>query len=417
MLWASVYDLCSSCFVVSRAEASCFMNDGPSAEAWEEIHRLLSEVRRLHSEGQCKLRKLIFHNNMSGDGGCVAIANILRICPYMEEFQMSTMRSKKLGGASVVDAFPFCPMLRKINLSDNTFGVAVGKQFASILGSLRHLECLNLSDTYILDEGAAAVLQAISECAPPLSELYLGYNELTPEGIQPGLAACVDAISSSLEVLSFLGNVSLGNRGARIVSRALIGKAPNLRKLEMVECEISGRGALALAKCLGGKVNMRSAGSLLLDENMISAARLEELNAYLERVVGSTGTLGPMDNNTDDESSEASDGSDVDEDELRGGEVVQSSIQAPPVATSIFGAQPADKPGTWKCPGCDIKNDASDAKCVCCMTPQPGLAEPESKVSGGSMSFGGSGITFGGMNPGETVAPNQQAHAKTPIIA
>ena len=118
-----------------------------------------------------------------------------------------------------------------------------------------------------------------------------------------------------------------------------------------------------------------------------------------------------MDNNTDDESSEASDGSDVDEDELRGGEVVQSSIQAPPVATSIFGAQPADKPGTWKCPGCDIKNDASDAKCVCCMTPQPGMAEPESKVSGGSMSFGGSGITFGGMNPGETVAPKDDGAA------
>ena len=102
------------------------MNDGLSAEACEEIYRLVAEgAAAMHSEGLCKLRKLIFHNNMSGDGGCVAISKILRICPYMEEFQMSTMRSKKLGGASVVAAFPSCPQLRTINLSDNTFGVAV----------------------------------------------------------------------------------------------------------------------------------------------------------------------------------------------------------------------------------------------------------------------------------------------------
>ena len=104
---------------------------------------------------------------------------------------MSTMRSKAEGGAAVVAAFPHCPDLHTINLSDNTFGAAVGQQFASILGSLRHLKCLNLSDTYILDDGADAVLKALSEHAPPLCELFLGYNELTPDGIATHLKSCV----------------------------------------------------------------------------------------------------------------------------------------------------------------------------------------------------------------------------------
>ena len=58
-------------------QAISFMNDGLSAEACEEIHRLVAEgAAAMHSEGLCKLRKLIFHNNMSGDGGCLSLIHI-----------------------------------------------------------------------------------------------------------------------------------------------------------------------------------------------------------------------------------------------------------------------------------------------------------------------------------------------------
>lgn len=66
-----------------------------SAEAAE----LLSEIL---VEGSCPpLTVLHYFNNMSGDGGGVAIAGLVRACPNLVDFRFSATRSK-VGGCLAV---------------------------------------------------------------------------------------------------------------------------------------------------------------------------------------------------------------------------------------------------------------------------------------------------------------------------
>ena len=100
-------------------EGIAFKNDGLSAEACEEITRLFLKLG-----SPTRLKKLHFWNNMSGDGGAVAIAKLLKQSPYIEDFMMATTRCGEGGGVVLCKALKHCTMLHTVDMNDNTFNVS-----------------------------------------------------------------------------------------------------------------------------------------------------------------------------------------------------------------------------------------------------------------------------------------------------
>ena len=72
-----------------------FCNDGLSAEACESIRDLLL-FRGL--DQPTNLTHLRFHNNMSGSGGAIAIADIVKNSPSLKVFELSSTRCGRDGG-------------------------------------------------------------------------------------------------------------------------------------------------------------------------------------------------------------------------------------------------------------------------------------------------------------------------------
>ena len=80
-------------------------NNGLSAEAAELIGQLLQE------DGVPPLKLLHFYNNMSGNGGAIAIANLVKLCPHIEDFRFSATRSMNEG----------CIAVAKVTIMDNNY--------------------------------------------------------------------------------------------------------------------------------------------------------------------------------------------------------------------------------------------------------------------------------------------------------
>lgn len=74
-------------------------NCGLSAEAVSLLAEILSEG------GMPPLSTFHFYNNMSGDGGALAIAIIVSLSPYLVDFRFSATRSMRPGCKSVAGLF------------------------------------------------------------------------------------------------------------------------------------------------------------------------------------------------------------------------------------------------------------------------------------------------------------------------
>ena len=83
-------------------EDVAFCNDGLSAEACDAIADMLL------FRAPTRLRRLHFFNNMSGDGGGVAIGRILAQSPNMADFRMSSVRCAAEGGAALFASLASC---------------------------------------------------------------------------------------------------------------------------------------------------------------------------------------------------------------------------------------------------------------------------------------------------------------------
>jgi Ran GTPase-activating protein 1 len=142
-------------------------NCGLSAEA----SKLLSDI--LHKDGMPKLILFHFYNNMSGDGGAKAVADILSDCPQLEDFRFSATRSMHSGCKAVAEALNKTTLLKKLDLSDNIFGPASGKILAQSLENIPKLTYLNLRDCDLDSEGVEALFDTFGSTDSKIEYLDL----------------------------------------------------------------------------------------------------------------------------------------------------------------------------------------------------------------------------------------------------
>ena len=210
------------------------------------------------------MKELVFGESTSNSEGAIAIGKMLILAQQnLEIFHMSAircgtsqyMKNPLLGGHAIAESLLKCTQMRHLNISDNSFR-GCHDTLAKAIAKMPCLQVLNVKDIILTDEGVDAVLRALNSSKPPLEELYLGHNNLSPKGL-PRLRAALTAVSDTLKVLSFCGAEDLENQGAVMVGKGLQNVCPLLEVLDMSECFLTRRGALALiTSALTGKKHL-----------------------------------------------------------------------------------------------------------------------------------------------------------------
>ena len=233
------------------------------------------------SEHGTDLRKLHFFNNMQDDGGGIAVARIVEKSPFLEDFRLSSTRCKNAGGAALGVALGAFGNLRRLDLKDNSFGGPGGLALAKALATQGQIEELVLADLSFEDEGGIPILEALVGKAPNLQVLDISCNDMTEEAVEPLCRAVEGKVR--LHTLIF-DEHEIFSAGAKVLAATLrAGAFPDLKALSFNMCELGNSGALALARCLGGKTAVKGAtGVLQLNGNALSESCQEKLGALLE---------------------------------------------------------------------------------------------------------------------------------------
>lgn len=105
---------------------------------------------------------------MTEDEGALAIAEVVKWSPLLEDFRCSSTRIGSDGGAALAESPRNCVYLKKLDLRDNMFGVEGGVALSKALSehfnlSEAYISCLNLED-----KGATATANVLKETAPCL---------------------------------------------------------------------------------------------------------------------------------------------------------------------------------------------------------------------------------------------------------
>eukprot|EP00611_Tribonema_gayanum_P011371 TRINITY_DN2159_c0_g1_i1.p1 TRINITY_DN2159_c0_g1~~TRINITY_DN2159_c0_g1_i1.p1 ORF type:complete len:472 (+),score=160.75 TRINITY_DN2159_c0_g1_i1:52-1416(+) len=271
-------------------------NDGLSASAMEAVRDLL-----VAGDVPTRLTQLHFFNNMSGDGGAKALAQILPHCPELRDLRFSGTRAGRPGSVAVANALAACPAAASgrfvsLDLADNTFGTEGAAALATVLRKQANLTTLSLRDGSLEDEGMTAVAKALRGAAPALRSLDLSANDCTgacAKAVARAIASC-----TKLEYLGLEENDGFGSAGA-VKLAGVLGGLKQLQRLQLGQCSIGTRGAVALAKSLEG---LDCLTTLELNGNAISEEGMYEFTEALG-AAGKLSALGEMDDN-DAEASE-----------------------------------------------------------------------------------------------------------------
>lgn len=277
---------CAAAFEYQKNMKSiAFQNVGCSVHACEALDELLKDCQNL--------RCIHLLNNMSGDCGASAIANIISRCPLLEEFRMASSRVMEEGGLALVDALMGVESLRVLDLHDNPLSCESGVALADLVIKQTNLTVLNLNDTCLEDTGIEKLALGLSQGAVQLERLELELNEITPEG-----AAELGAALKTLDKLKYLNlkENELDDDGALEIAKSIVG----LKTLEEVDVStnmIKRGGALALAKAA---IILPNVKKLHMDDNEISEAGVEALLSLLKQANKSS-ILGSLEDNMPDE--------------------------------------------------------------------------------------------------------------------
>ncbi|KAG0624418.1 hypothetical protein M758_3G246100 [Ceratodon purpureus] len=272
-------------------EALYFMNNGISEDAARAIREILPSSK--------ELRTLRFHNNMSGDQGAMELAeSLVQGAPLLEHFQFSSSRVGSDGGIALMEALRGGKSLRSIDIRDNMYGPEGGAALGLTLRSHAMLTEVYLSDLGLEDEGALAVIEALTEGASQVVVLELGGNEIT-EKVTPALATCIRSMKH-LTRLNLMEN-ELKDKGAVTVSNAIKDSVNDLRELDLSVNELGRVGAVAAAQAVANKSEFKS---LNLNGNQISEQGIEALREALTKGVVGVTVLGPLDENEAEEEEE-----------------------------------------------------------------------------------------------------------------
>jgi Ran GTPase-activating protein (RanGAP) involved in mRNA processing and transport len=274
-----------------------FCNNGISAAAADVIAQEVLLFRG--ADVPAKLETFHFYNNMSGDGGAIALAKLLPLSPALKDLRFSATRAQREGSLAFATALASLKKLEKLDLSDNTFKTQGGEAIAAAVKSMPNLVELNLRDAAIEDDGMVAIADALREggAAPALTALDVSGNDLTEESMS-ALGQLL-RVGGALRVLQVEEN-EIGSKGAKAIAKALNVGTPALEKVVANINEIGASGALALVKAV---VDKKAFAQLAIDGNQISAHGVAEIEALLESKSKSD-VLGSLEDNDEDEEEE-----------------------------------------------------------------------------------------------------------------
>ncbi|CEG43743.1 Ran GTPase-activating protein [Plasmopara halstedii] len=274
-----------------------FCNNGISAAAANVIAQEVLLFRG--QDTPTKLETFHFYNNMSGDGGAIALAKLLPMSPALKDLRFSATRAQREGSLTFAQALNSLQKLEKLDLSDNTFKTSGGKAIAAAVKNMPNLREINLRDAAIEDDGLVAIVEAMVEAGAvdTLAELDVSGNDLTADSMQSlGQLLCV---STALRVLQMEEN-EIGSKGAKVIAKAITTGSPLLERIVANVNEIGASGALALVKAV---VEKKAFVKLDMDGNQISADGVANIEELLESKNRSD-MLGSMDDNDEDEEDE-----------------------------------------------------------------------------------------------------------------
>ncbi|XP_050843656.1 ran GTPase-activating protein 1-like [Serinus canaria] len=108
------------------------------------------------------------------------------------------------GITALAQAFAINPLLKVINLNDNTFTEKGAVAMADTLKALRQIEVINFGDCLVHSKGAAAIADAVKEGLHKLKELNLSFCEIKRDAALTVAEAIED--KTELEKLDLNGN-------------------------------------------------------------------------------------------------------------------------------------------------------------------------------------------------------------------
>ena len=303
-----------------------FNNNGLSSEAMNEIRDLLLFRGK---DVPTVLEKLHFFNNMSGDGGGVAISSVITLSPNLLDFTLSSTRCGSDGGAVLLQALGTRTTLQHLNLSDNTFGGNAAPLLRPLVTNNLNLITLNLSDLSLENEGVAVVLECLATTGKAAAvQRSLTFLDLSFNGVVDGYEvlkhfSALVAQCPELTTFNFEEN-EIGTRGALRLARGM-SKSLVLRNMNLKMCDIHDKGALAIVK---EYANREGKGLLELNGNMLSESVLEEVAALLAE----KHELGSMSDNDPDGDDEEEDEEEWMNDVTEENEVAAAAAAAASVA-------------------------------------------------------------------------------------
>ncbi len=180
--------------------------------------------------------------NALGDEGAAILAE--RLAGPGESPATVYLGCNRIGGPGagrLAEAIASRDAVEALWLKRNPLGLEGARAIARLVGRVRRLRVLDLTNTQLGDEGVALVLSAIVECGCPIEHLYLDANGASERAA--GFAARVLASSGSLRSLQ-LGLNPLGDEGARSIVRGL----ETSRSLETLGLGSAGLGPAAVAE-------------------------------------------------------------------------------------------------------------------------------------------------------------------------
>lgn len=259
-------------------------NNGMSHAAAHQLKDVLT------LKGTTSLETFHYFNNMSGDEGAKAIAEIVAQSPALTDLRFSGTRAGREGSLVFANALKPRQSLVRVDLCDNMFGTDGGKVLGAWLASGTSLEVLSVRDCALGDDGFAALCGGLVQCAS-LKSLDVSGNELTADAFTDctWLAKC----ASTLEVLQVEEN-EFSSRGAgRLAQGFAAAPFPALTTFVCRASEVGSRGALALARAVVKAAP--SLKSLELDGNALSEGGLAELATIVDGSI-----LGALEDNDED---------------------------------------------------------------------------------------------------------------------
>lgn len=217
-----------------------FKNNGLSALALSLLLTHLQPAKR-------SLKKIVFDNNMSGDGGAKALADFLYqggngICPCLKELCMSSSRVRAEGGIALIHAIgETLPNLEKLDLTDSMVGIEGAKMLANHFQNkkLQKIKTLCLRDVGFEQEGLDIVANALTnpDIAPLIEILDLTLSEITGDQIEGSVGKMILSKKETLKELILDENNEIESNGAEKLSEIIL-ECKQLTKLSLKECEL-----------------------------------------------------------------------------------------------------------------------------------------------------------------------------------